>query len=47
MTQTVFSKFELRKGVTPSLAAKSAVEAMYVAIATNFFVADETQKEIL
>jgi len=45
MAATVFSKLELRGDLTPSLIAKSAIEEMYVAIATEFFVAAKTKAE--
>jgi hypothetical protein len=44
MRASVFSEFELQRDMTPSLAAQSAVEAMYVAIATKFRIV-ETSKE--
>ena len=45
MRASVFSEFELQQDMTPSLAAQSAVEAMYVAIATKFRITKDIERE--
>tara|TARA_R110002096_G_scaffold434832_1_gene658027 strand:+ start:1369 stop:2034 length:666 start_codon:yes stop_codon:yes gene_type:complete len=47
MSRIVFSEFAVSKSVTPSVAAKSAVEAMYTAIALQFFVGPPTEARAL